>query len=449
MASQPIDQGAILRSGAALIPNYAEDMIRRQLADAQVMGAEANAMQAQTQQTREQRAAQRQQAFQTAVEGYQGNPTSQGLVQLMTTFPEFSEGARRAFQSQDETRQRTDRTQLAEIAWASTRGNYDVAARTGRQRLEADQAAGEEPDPAEAAILADLESGDPARQRSASEAVGHLYATTGTNSATDLEALGLRSRPLQEMGGLLLDGTNVVAQDPRGRIIPGPNGSFYQLPPLAGVPLLGGAAAPAPTPVGAAPTPAAPAAPAPASEAPAPTRTSSLPRAGQPMPVGMFRGWQVIGEPGDPRRRAGGRRVPHNGVDFRPPPNNPHLTADRPLEIVSVQPDHGISGITAVVRFPDGAQFNLMHLASPPRPGRYDAGQVIATAGRTGNARNGSTQIHVQPWGGTRHDPRAYFGGGVGTVASPVRIRTRQQYEALASGATYIPPDGSPPRTKP
>lgn len=446
MDVQPIDQGAVLRSGAATVPNYFEDQIRQQLAGAQVQQAQTEAQRVAAALSHQQREQQRQDAYQAALTNLGQNPSSQQLTSLILQFPEFGEDVNRARQGMDQEAQRTDRRQLAEIASAATAGHYDVAAQQWRQRVEADRAAGHETSPVEERVLADLESGDPTRQRAAAAAVGHLFAVTGTNFGEDLKALGLSSdHGFHEMQGLVLDDDgHPIAQDPRGHYIPGPNGSFYWQAPIPGIPFIGGgtgATSPSPPvqgsgPAAASPTPAAPS-------------TSGLPRSGQPMPAGMFQGWQIIGVPGDPRRRAGGVEVPHQGVDFRPPSNNPHLVADRPLEIVATQPDHGISGITAIVRFPDGAEFNMMHLAAQPRTGHYDAGQVIATAGNTGNARSGSTQIHVQPWGGTQHDPRAYFGAGVGTTASPVRVRTRQQYDALPSGATYIPPDGSAPRTKP
>lgn len=173
-----------------------------------------------------------------------------------------------------------------------------------------------------------------------------------------------------------------------------------------------------------------------------------------PMTTGPFAGWGVIGVPGDPRARAGGATVPHNGVDFAPPPGRPELRTDRPVTITRVLPDHGISGITAIAQFDDGTQFNLMHLAAPPRLGRYNAGDVIATAGNTGNARGGSTQIHVQPWGGRNTDPRQYFGGGGAAPRSatrspvanaprqPVQVNSPQEAAALPPGTPFRTHDG-------
>lgn len=435
MASQPIDQGAILQSGRASIQDYAADQLRQQLANAQTQQANTQAQQVHAAISHQQQEQQRQAAYMQEIQAYQQAPTSQGLVNIMARYPEFSEGANRAFQAQDAQARDGDFRFAAEVDSAAQGGHYDVAASRMRERDAADTAAGHPPDPNHAAILADLDSGDPARQRAAADALSGLTAImAGPERYAAVYNARHPQEALHEVNGILYNNAGVaVSQDPRGRVISGTNGAFYQEQPVAGIPMLGGGQSQPGAPQQ--PQPAAPAAPA------APVQTGNLPRDGQPMRTGMFQGWQVIGVPGDPRRRPGGVEVPHNGVDFRPPANNPHLAADRPLEVVSTMPDHGISGITAVVRFPDGAQFNLMHLANQPRPGHYDAGQVFATAGNTGNARNGSTQIHVQPWGGTRHDPRQYFGGGVGTTASPIRVRTQAQAQALPPGTIYTTPD--------
>lgn len=433
----PVDQGAILRSGQAAVPDYAAEMIRRQLAGAQVQQANTEAQRVAAAMNAQQRTQQRQDAYMQEVTAYQAHPTSQGLVNIMARYPEFSEGANRAYQAQDTQAKDADFQATAEIHEAARGGHYALAASQLRTRDAADQAAGHPPDPHHAAILADLESGDPARQRAATEALSGLTAIMA-GPERYAAVYGANHPAPHEMNGILYDNDgNPIAQDPRGRVIPGQNGAFYQEQPIANVPMLGGSAA----------APSSPAAPVPATGAPTPS-ASNLPRAGQSMPSGMFQGWQVIGVPGDARRRGNGRVDSHNGVDFRPPAGNPHLTADRPLEVIGGQSGPGAAdtprgraGITAIVSFPDGAEFNLMHLAAPVQPGHYEPGQVFATAGGTGNA-HGSTQIHVQPWGGTQHDPRAYFGRGVGTHSSPVAVRTVQEARALPVGTPYTTPDG-------
>lgn len=435
MASAPIDQGAILRSGMAAVPDYAEQQRQQQQLDIQRQQAGATALHAQTAAMHEQREAAETAAFQADVAALGPNPSAADFAHIMVRHPQMSEAINRGYQAMDESQRRTTFQSLAEINAAARGGDYALAARLMRERDQADTAAGHPPDPLHSAIQEALDSGDPARQ-----AIGRdlLERATAAVSGPDHYAsvYGTFSRNLHEMNGILYDDDgHAVSQDPRGRVLMGPNGSTSWLPTIPGVPMLGGG-----SPI--TPQPMAPQTQEPAPPAPPRPSASSLPGNGRPMPTGMFQGWTVIGVPGDPRRRANGAEVPHNGVDFRPPSGNPHLVADRPLDVISSQPAHGISGITAIVRFPDGAEFNMMHLAAEPRPGHYDAGQVVATAGNTGNARNGSTQIHVQPWGSTRHDPRAYFGGGVGTHASPVRVRTVQQAQALAPGTIYTTPDG-------
>lgn len=176
MASQPIDQGAILQSGRASIQDYAADQLRQQLANAQTQQANTQAQQVHAAISRQQQEQQRQAAYMQEIQAYQQAPTSQGLVNIMARYPEFSEGANRAFQAQDGQQKDADFRSAAEIHGAAIGGHYDLAASQLRARDEADRAAGQSPDPTHAAILADLESGDPARQSAATQALSGIVS---------------------------------------------------------------------------------------------------------------------------------------------------------------------------------------------------------------------------------------------------------------------------------
>lgn len=448
MDVQPIDQGSVIRSGFAAVPDYLSQQIQRQLADAQTQQSQAQVMAAQTAHAAQQREAQQLQAYQAAVTQMGDHPTLQQHLQLMRMFPgEYSAAAGRAWEAQDKDQRDTDFSSMAQIHDALRNGHPELAHTLLRARHDADAAAGH-PDPVTEQMLAALDSGDAtqiaqatemARRTAAIMAGPDKFASVYGADEPHVESIAPANVAIQTNAP---GGPRLIGQSPIPAVHAAPNGAFDTQGMTPGVPILGfsGTGPGAPT------ESVQPATGTPTSAAPAPS-ASNLPRAGQPMPTGMFQGWRVIGVPGDPRRRGNGRVDSHNGVDFQPPAGNPHLTADRPLDVIGGRSDagdantpRGRAGITAIVQFPDGAQFNLMHLAAPVQPGHYEPGQVFATAGGTGNA-HGSTQIHVQPWGGTQHDPRAYFGGGVGTAASPVRVRTVQQANALPPGTHYTTPD--------
>jgi hypothetical protein len=159
----PVDQGSILRSGAALIPDITEQIMRERLLGLQEQQQQtqiANLALRQQEALREQR---QRTAYQTAVQQLGERPSLDGIASLMLRFPEASEAARRAYESLDSNQQRTEFRAAAELHSALVNNTPDVAARILRDRIEADRAAGGEPDQVDQLMLDAIESGDPAR----------------------------------------------------------------------------------------------------------------------------------------------------------------------------------------------------------------------------------------------------------------------------------------------
>lgn len=250
---QPIDQGAILAGGRNLVPDYAAEALRRSLLGIQQQEAQTSAARETRLTTTANREQQRIAEYQAAVEAMGENPTAQGYAALMARFPEFSEGVRRSFQSQDEAQQRTDFQQMADIYHAASSGNLSLAARTYRARIDADTTAGQPPDPIEQAILAGLESADPAEQRHAVEALGYTLSAIG-GAERFSEVYGRIEPAPVVIDDILVDPRSgeAIAQSPYPRVHLGPDGSSVTYNPVPGIPLIGSEGAP--TPAAASPT---------------------------------------------------------------------------------------------------------------------------------------------------------------------------------------------------
>lgn len=245
MASQPIDQGAILASGRAVVPDYAAQVIQQALLRVQQQQAEAQGLSAQTAASHENRAAQQQAAYQAAIANLPANPTAGDFARLIVQHPQFSEALKQGYQTLDESARRADFQSLAEINSAARGGNYQLAARLMRQRDEADAAAGHPADPLHAAILAGLNSQNPDEQHNARDL---LERTTAAIAGPDHYAsvFGTFQRRTAVINDVLvdLDTGRAISQDPRGQIIPGSQGAFQQNQPIPGVPTFDGSTAP-------------------------------------------------------------------------------------------------------------------------------------------------------------------------------------------------------------
>jgi AraC-like DNA-binding protein len=167
---QPVDYGSILRSGAALVPDYAQQQLLQQ----------QMAMQGQAQQLDQQKfqAAQHVQArkldedarYTARLQQYlAADPKDQPgiLIRMQTEFPDRHEALQGAFKGQQGLNAATDFQQSAELHSFVQAGRFDLAANKLKQRIASDETAGQDvTDDRE--VLAMLESGDPAQQRQAS-----------------------------------------------------------------------------------------------------------------------------------------------------------------------------------------------------------------------------------------------------------------------------------------
>lgn len=121
----------------------------------------------------------RAQAYQADLIGVLQNPTAQKYSALLTKYPEFNDALKTAWNQLDTDQQRVDLGQIADIYSLARRGDYAGASKLLKTRIEADENAGQDVE-ADKMLLAELESGDPDRQRAAIGSVGlQLAAISG------------------------------------------------------------------------------------------------------------------------------------------------------------------------------------------------------------------------------------------------------------------------------
>lgn len=246
MDVQPIDQGALLRSGQAAVPNYAEQAMQRALLGVQQQNAQTGALNAQTIASTRQRDVQRQDQFSQAVQAAGNNPTAEQLAMLAYRFPEFSEALRRGWQTLDEGTRRRDFQAVANItsaargaAIAARRGDtaaadngYALATQLMRQRVDADRAAGHE-DSMDTAILTALQ--DPSQRQYAVDLLER--ATSSADPERYSQTYGTFQRRTKEVDGILIDEDTgeAIGQSPYDRVRFGPNGEPITFHPVPGL----------------------------------------------------------------------------------------------------------------------------------------------------------------------------------------------------------------------
>lgn len=168
--TQPIDQGAIIRSGMELVPNLAGQMVQERNLRLLEQANTIRAQQESRQLAEASRKFERQQAFDADIAEIGANPSPGAIAGLMSKYPEFSEGLKRAWDAGSEEKRGRDMGQLGEVYSYLSSGNVERAKSVLRARVEAERAAGLEPD--EEGLLAMLEGGD-------QEAVKQVQAQVG------------------------------------------------------------------------------------------------------------------------------------------------------------------------------------------------------------------------------------------------------------------------------
>lgn len=431
-----IDYGAAIRSGMAIVPDWGAEQLRQRLAAVQEGEAQAQMTRAQAQAAEQARETQSAQDYQSAVLAYQQRPTLEGLSNLMVRFPQMSEGLKRAFDARSDQERTADFRDLGQLHDALRSGRTDLALGLIDRRISADRAAGQEVDPIDQQMRDAIASGNPEQLAYARETARRMTAIiAGPEQFRSVyETDDPKFRNVSPGDLVMEERTGAVAQSPVTETVSG-SGGIYQPDLVPGLPVLGTGRPPQPVASQASPTTQ-------------PTSQSGGTPPGRPYAGGNQASWRVISVPGQPRD--GGARS-HAGWDIVPPNADASWRPAQPFRIERPRghPTRGRQGLTADVVFQDGTRVTAMHLANRPEAtpsGTWlPAGSLAVVAGNTGNARTTPTHIHAEARrGGARTDPRPYFGiSGSQQAAGPARIRSRQQYERLASGAEYIAPDGS------
>ena len=171
-----VDQGAILRSGAALIPDLQAQLAQQQQLDMQRQQLGLQAAKYQAEQAQLGRELAEEQAYAADVQALSALPMEQqpqAVAALMRKYPKRAEALKKSWDSQDEAAKDANFRSASEIWFLLKNGATDKAAAILRKRIEADRAAGQDVSDDEQ-VLADLESGDEARVKSAYQNFSYL-----------------------------------------------------------------------------------------------------------------------------------------------------------------------------------------------------------------------------------------------------------------------------------
>lgn len=444
------DQGALLRSGAALVPDFAGQDLQRQQLGIQQQAAQADLMRAQQTGLAARNTIDRQGAYQAWVQQHP-NPTIAQLNEGMIQFPEFREALSKAAETMDTQARRTDFQDASETYSAILNGRPESAAAILQRRVDADRAGGRDPDPQDTQILAMLNSGDPEQIRVAGQfARRHAAILGGPEHMSQVFAIDNPDVGVLSPGQVAYDQRTgaLLGQSPVQQVIANPNGGGVALGLQPGVGIVGGGSAPVAPLV---PEPTAPVAPA------SPVVSASIPTPARGRAGGVASNGFRIGQGYGASRGSNGRGV-HMGLDMSAPEGTPFRAGqaytvlggpDRPHRQGAIRNGRD-GGNIATIQFADGTQWKAMHLPDLPQPGNYAADSGVLRSGRSG-IRNSGAHIHWQPANPAARQiyargpqaTAAYLSGGGGQQqAGPVRVRSQQQYARLASGTEFIGPDG-------
>lgn len=171
MAGPMLDYASILQGGQQLVPNLRDQLIQ----DSLLKMRNTEFQQAQEDRAAQQAAAaqagQRQAAFQADLEDAMLSGDPRKIMALRLRYPEIAKGMKEAFDALDEDVRRSNLTQAGTVYARLNAGDTKGAADVLRRRIMDDKAAGQDVSDDEA-ILAEIESGDPARVRAATAVVG-------------------------------------------------------------------------------------------------------------------------------------------------------------------------------------------------------------------------------------------------------------------------------------
>lgn len=236
----PYDYSAILRGGQGLVPNYADDQARRQELDqrSQLLDMQKQRQAMEIEEQRRAVAEAEQYKGDVATALLAGDPKS--ISDLILKHPKKAEQIKAAWDLKDKAAQAADLRQSSEVYSALKNGRYDLAAQSLRTRIDADKAAGDI-DPVDQAMLVEIESGDPARQKAAMGMIGYQLAaiTGGNHMSGTLSAIeGDSAKPFTLGAGETRygpDGKIIVSSPYKPQIIRDAAGNPYEYTPGSGV----------------------------------------------------------------------------------------------------------------------------------------------------------------------------------------------------------------------
>lgn len=172
------DFGAIMRSGAALVPDYAAISAQRQQLGIQKMNAKTQANQEARMLAGQEREVARQSGFEEAFTNWIENDGSlNGIQRLRAAFPEYHAQVQKTLETQDEASRTANRTQLGQAFGALANDRIDLAREIIVKRREADLKAGLDTRD-EDALLEMVDSDDPQQHRRARSMIGYELANT-------------------------------------------------------------------------------------------------------------------------------------------------------------------------------------------------------------------------------------------------------------------------------
>jgi hypothetical protein len=391
---QPIDQGAIMRSGMSLVPDYAAQVQQELLMKLQQRQVQTEQLNAQRQFAEASQKARRQQEFQGRIAELEQNPEPRAIARLMTEFPEFSEGLKRAYDATDAEKKQGDMAQLGEVYSYLGNGNVNGAVAALQRRVDADKAAGREAD--EEGLLEALKSGEPEAVKAAQAQLGMALATLAgpAQFASVYSTFDGKKTTFEKEYDFILEteGPEAAANfvknksDPLTPITNQYGTSVYRSSQLD----------PTNAPSGAAPA-------APKSE-------------GQPKGKPVSDAGSVARSIFPDIEVTQVRRDPNSSLGKK----NPKSWHNKSGAAVDAKPIPGMTFSEYVKRY-------------------RDAGYTILEA--RDEVKNPSGHATGPHW-------HVVLGGGPKAASGPVRVNSRQQYAKLPSGTEYIAPDGST-RVKP
>lgn len=175
MATNPTDYIAGL-GGIGALPNPVRDFNAGAASTQALRTTELQQQAASLQLQQAQAKQQRQDQFQNDILTLGTDPTPGGIASMIRKYPEFAEQLKAAHDVQDEAKKASDFRTQSQVWAAARNGRPDLAAQLLQAHEDASIAAGEAPDPTDAAIIAALKSDDPAEQKLAMSMIGMAVA---------------------------------------------------------------------------------------------------------------------------------------------------------------------------------------------------------------------------------------------------------------------------------